>query len=280
MYDAGSARAANDALWRAWSRRLREAGINVPEGLGLERVRSPEETWRHPDTLIAQACSLPWVLFLQESSRIFAIPRYRVPGCEGLGYRSVLVVRVGSEREDLEGYGGSVVAVNGTNSHSGHTVWSMELARQSLPMPFFATARISGSHAESLRMVAEGNADIAAIDCVALAHLRADGNPYLPRVRAIGETPSAPALPLITSATRDASVDSILFQTLFDVIGDAECSAACEALFLGVPGRPDDVECGEFERIRRAWRLASKAGIATEWQHPEPRSAACADPPA
>ncbi len=33
----------------------------------------------------------------------------------------------------------------------------------------------SGSHLESCRMVAEGEADVAGIDCVTLEHIRLDG---------------------------------------------------------------------------------------------------------
>jgi ABC-type phosphate/phosphonate transport system substrate-binding protein len=64
---------------------------------------------------------------------------------------------------------------------------------------FFASTVRTGSHLRSLRMIAEGDADVAAIDCVTFA-LTQDHLPDLAkRVHVIGVTASAPGLPLIAS---------------------------------------------------------------------------------
>ncbi len=67
------------------------------------------------------------------------------------------------------------VAGNEWASFSGHIALRAHLAglRAGAPEPFFAAAVISGSHRESARLVARGEADLAALDAVAWALLRA-----------------------------------------------------------------------------------------------------------
>ena len=68
----------------------------------------------------------------------------------------------------LEDCADKTVVINGPNSNSG-----MNLLRASVQpyiaagkSAYFGSTLVSGGHIESLRAVAEGHADIAAIDCV------------------------------------------------------------------------------------------------------------------
>ncbi len=263
MYDEGRASAANDALWRVWSRALGVRGICPPES--LDRSRGVDLVWKDPALLMAQTCSLPYVLFLEGSARIFAFPQYSAAGCGEASYSSVIVVQGNLPGEDLSEFAGATVAMNGRHSQSGHATLMMELERRGLPIPFFARARVSGSHSASLRMLAEGAADIAAIDCVSYAHFRRNGNPDVARVRIIGRTPEAPAPPYITSRSREPGLNAVLFESLCEAIADPEARPACDALFLQGVVAPNAGILAGMEAVRSAGRRAGKAAIAREW---------------
>ena len=63
---------------------------------------------------------------------------------------------------------------------------------------FFGDVKVSGSHLESVAMVARGDADVAAVDCVAYALLKRYRPLALRGTRALCFTPHAPALPYIS----------------------------------------------------------------------------------
>ena len=65
---------------------------------------------------------------------------------------------------------------------------------------FFSEVVFSGSHRQSLRELQQENADIAAIDCVTYALLQRHQPQALAGLVAIGWSPAAPGLPLITPA--------------------------------------------------------------------------------
>ena len=220
MYDEGRASAANDALWRIWVRMLGGRGIHAPES--LDRSGSPWAVWKDPALLMAQTCSLPYVDFLEGSVRIFAFPQYSAAGCGEATYSSVIVVRSDLPGEDLAEFAGSTVAVNDRRSQSGYATLLMELERRGLPIPYFGRARLSGSHSASIRMLAEGAADIAAIDCVSFAHFQRNGDPDTGAVRVIGRTPEAPAPPYITSGNREPELSAILHESLRETIAEPE----------------------------------------------------------
>ena len=263
MYDEGRASAANDALWRIWAQVLGARGLCVPKS--LDRSRGVDLIWKDPALLMAQTCSLPYVGFLEGSVRIFAVPQYSVSGCGEATYRSVILVQGNLPGEDLSEFAGATVAVNGPHSQSGHTTLMMELERRGLPIPFFDRALISGSHSASIRLLAEGAADIAAIDCVSFAHFQRDGGPDVARVRVIGQTPAAPAPPYITSCSREPSIDAILYESLCETIADPKARHAREALFLDGVVAPNEVIHAGMEAVRSAGCRAGKVRIAREW---------------
>ena len=268
MYDEGRAAGANDALWRRWSQALEAHGIAAPEF--LDRPHDLEALWLDPELLVAQICSLPCVLHMEAAVRIFAFPGYSSPGCGKGRYSSHIVVRENLPGEDLSEFAGAVFAVNDPHSQSGHMAMVMELDRCGLPMPFFGEARVSGAHRESIRMLAEGVADIAAIDCNSFRHFQVNGNPQVDQVRIIGRTPAAPAPPFVTSANREPEVDEILYKTLCETIADRAVRDACEALFLDSVEPPHALGDTGMEEVRAAWHRVGGEQIAREWVPPRP----------
>ena len=84
-------------------------------------------------------------------------------------YYSDIVVRVGRPWRSLADLRGRSWAYNDPDSHSGYNVVRAALARRGWTDGFFGRVVQSGYHQRSLRMVAAGEVDAAAIDCQVLA---------------------------------------------------------------------------------------------------------------
>ena len=203
---------------------------------------------------MGQTCSLPCVDFLEESARVFAFPQYSATGCGAATYSSFLVVRSDLPGEELAEFAGATATVNDPHFQSGHTSLVMELERGGHRMPFFGRARVSRAHSASIRMLAEGAADIAAIDCVSYAHFQRNGDPDVGAVRIIGRTPEAPAPPYITFGSREPDINAILYESL------------CEAWRIRKPD-PRARYCSSrrrFSRMRRSmqeWKRFVLRGV-------------------
>ena len=202
MYDLPWLQAANDDLWAAVSARLRAAGIDTPHT--LTRPADLGALWRAPGLVLAQSCGYPLITTLRGAVQVVATPRYRAQGCLGALHRSAIIVGADSKVGQLSELRGGRCAVNALDSNSGMNLLRAEVAEVAGGARFFSAVSITHSHLESLARVAAGGADVAAIDCVTLAHLRQGGS-ALGGVRVLGWTRATPGLPLVTNAAANPS---------------------------------------------------------------------------
>lgn len=194
MYDTPATRSANDRLWQNIRQNLKRG----PKS--LDRSGDPEALWSHPDLLLSQTCGMPYRLQLHGHVRLVATPDYDVSQCPPGYYKSHLVVRVAEARSSLADFRSATLARNSALSQSG---WAALLST-------FKDAGISpeghvidtGSHRDSIRSVASGMADIAAIDAITWALLARDTSDTV-GVRILCSTLPTPGLPLITSASEN-----------------------------------------------------------------------------
>lgn len=232
MYDFPWTASALDALWAATSARLTEAGLPAPAT--LTRDRPPEDMWRDPGLILGQTCGYPYRKFLHGSVDIVATPIFAFDGCEGADHCSFLVVRGDDARRTLAEFRGARAAINSRDSNTGMNLFRAAVAPLAAGRPFFAGVVVTGAHAASLAAIANGEADIAAIDCVSYA-LLAKGRPELVAdVATIGRTPSSPGLPLIASAMTAANDRAKLRQYFFETLADPTVAGALAA--LGITG--------------------------------------------
>jgi ABC-type phosphate/phosphonate transport system substrate-binding protein len=232
MYDFAELRPATDALWTAIAARLRARGVEAPDS--LTRDAPLEALWTDPDLLLAQTCGYPLVTTLKGRVTLVATPCYRAPGCAGASYRSALVVRAGDPAAGLADLQGRSCAINDMASNSG-----MNLLRQAVraltggsPRFFFGETLITGAHAQSVRAVARGGADVAAIDCVTWAHLTHLRPAETAPLRVLAWTAPSPGLPLITALDTDAATRSALCRALDEVARDPALAAVRDQLRL------------------------------------------------
>jgi ABC-type phosphate/phosphonate transport system substrate-binding protein len=231
MYDFPDLAAAHDAWWHALAERLGDAGIpHLPQS--LNRTLGHHELWRHPRLLLGQACEYPLATTFHPWARPLASPRYAAPGCEGSRYRSAVVVRRDHPAATLIDLRGSRCVINEPHSNSGMNLLRAVIAPIALRRPFFGSVSISGSHWQSARQLADGSADVAAIDCVTYAHLQRFDAALVARLRILDWTPASPSLPLITARSTDEPTRQALRDALAGVAADPGCQAICASLRL------------------------------------------------
>jgi ABC-type phosphate/phosphonate transport system substrate-binding protein len=256
MYDFPPLRAATDDFWSAVAARLRAAGVDDVPSV-LTRDIGHVETWRDPRLLFGQACQYPLASAWHEAVRLVAIPAYAAPGCEGSRYRSAVIVRADDPAQRLGDLRGRRCAVNERSSNSGSNLLRAAIAPLADHGRFFASVELTGGHLASVRAVAEGRADAAAIDCVSYAHIRRFTAQLTARLRILDWTPSSPGLPYVTARAGDASIVAALRAALALVLADPALAAVRDALLLsGVDFTVDE----DYIEVRQLARDALERG--------------------
>ena len=193
----------------------------------LTRNTDPTKLWRSENQFVSQSCGWPLVTQLGETVRVVGAFRQTTPESAGHFYRSVVVGRVDGTPFDFQG---SVAAVNELESLSG---WISLIAAIHGPQETWrGDFKVSGSHAKSVRMLNRGEADIASIDSVTLAHLRRIDPQAINSLFVICNGPLVPCLPIITHRSVSDSQISELRQALSESTRDPSIAAATSALFI------------------------------------------------
>jgi ABC-type phosphate/phosphonate transport system substrate-binding protein len=258
MYDFPELRSAHDALWSAIAERLIASGVRAVPRL-LTRNLEHRDIWRHPRLLLAQACEYPLARSFGEHVTIVATPRYSAPGCEGILYQSAVVVRADDPAASLADTRGRRCVVNEIDSNSGMNLLRAALAPLARGMRFFGSVTLSGSHRRSVALIAANQADIAAIDCVTFAHLRAIDPALMGQVRVLCWTPPSPCLPLVTGRRTSEHTRDRLRSALAAVFADSALAPVRQRLLLdGIDLAPDVT----LSRVLKLEREAVELGYA------------------
>lgn len=199
MYDFGAAMAANDRLWALIRDGLRARGIAAPEALTRgEGAYWP--AWEAPDLVLSQTCGYPFRAKLHRRVTYVGTPDYGVEGCPPGHYRSVFVVRADDPRQTLADFNRAPFAYNEDLSQSGWAAPQTHAAKLGLRLP---PALKTGGHRLSALALAEGHADIAALDAVTW-ELMQDTDTTPAALRVIAATDPTPGLPYIAAHGADA----------------------------------------------------------------------------
>ena len=231
MYDWPEVRAATDAWWAGLARHLKAEGFrDVP--LALDREGDRNAQWRSPGLLLSQTCGYPLTHALAGFVEVVAQPTYAAEGCEEGQYRSAIIVNAAGGPERPEDLRGATAAYNSTDSLSGHLALKAVFGPLSRDGRFFGRTVESGGHVRSMEMVAGGEADVAAVDCVSLAFARAHRPAITERLKVIAWSPPAPALPYVTAAGRPAPEMARLKRAITAASADPVLSACRDVLLL------------------------------------------------
>ena len=231
MYDLPELEAANDEIWAALAARLQAAGVDgVPQTLA--RGGSLASLWADPQLLLAQTCGYPLIKGEIGPIQLVATPAYHAPGCEGPFHRSVVVVRADHAAASLADMRGTACALNDPSSNTGMNLLRSEVARLARGRAFFERIVVTGSHAASAEAVAEGTADLAALDVVTFAQLTRHRPQLMRRLKPLAWTTRSPGLPLITSVHTDRATLQALRDGLDEIARDPALRSARAELML------------------------------------------------
>jgi len=184
-------------LGQAYEALLFAVAQEAGEAICLESPSDLPSFWRRRDLLLSQTCGYPYMTQLRGHVTLVATPCYNFAGCSGSDYSSVIVVREDADVGGLADARGLVVAVNDLNSNSGMNVLRHAVAPLARDGRFFGKVIQSGSHAASVRMVRQGAADIAAVDCVTWGYLAQEDAGAVRGLKVLRYSVASPGLPLI-----------------------------------------------------------------------------------
>ncbi len=197
MYDWPEVETQTDQLGNLLATLLKDNGINCPSTLDRETASST--VWTSGKCLLSQTCGWPFISHLYEHVSLITTPVYDIDGCSGTTHRSRLVCRGNDKRGALAEFKEATVAINELDSQSGHQAMKSALTAASLPAPFFSKGIVSGAHRQSIKLVADGQADICAVDPVSWQFALRYEKAVTDSLRVIGEGPEIPGLPLVCS---------------------------------------------------------------------------------
>lgn len=184
--------------------------------------------WRHPDLLFAQSCWGPLeTTGLGEHVTILGQPDYSgFEGGEGEFYSSAIVMRVGDEGAadmpapldgaamlPLDRLEGKRLGYNEPHSMSGLLALTQDLANAGQGPAVFSRRIETGGHRASIRAVAAGMADVAAIDCRSWALAR-QFEPAAAELVVVGWTARRKGLPLICGVRLPDAIRTVLVEAL------------------------------------------------------------------
>jgi hypothetical protein len=206
MYDLPQMQAANDRFWVLIRDGLRRAGQPAPESL-TRGTDAYWPAWTSPDLVLSQTCGLPYRARFHGKVTLIGTPDYGLDGCPPGHYRSLFVARTSDTRKTLADFQGATLAYNEDLSQSGWAAPSNHVAGTGL---VWSGLLRTGAHIASSRAVADGRADLAAIDALTWELLKRYEE-WPTQLSVIEATAPTPALPYIARAGADADL-------LFDVV--------------------------------------------------------------
>lgn len=207
MYDWPEVSPAWDRLWALVRTELAAHGLEAQRG--LQRGPDHETQWTDPQLLLGQTCGWPFVSRLRDSVVPFARFDFGLGGRPG-DYHSVFITRNGEDPADLIADDDAAIAMNSWESQSGFRALSeLYAAPASLPP---SRVLVTGGHRNSIRAVAAGEAQLAAIDAQSF-RLALVNEPAAAMVKVVGRSSDVPGLPLITAVAFAARAGDLFAAT-------------------------------------------------------------------
>ncbi|MBI4983786.1 MAG: PhnD/SsuA/transferrin family substrate-binding protein [Rhodocyclales bacterium] len=219
-------------------------------------------------------CGLPYVhSFLQGKYSLLAIPvsatrtgqlpdasagYEKTPG----KYYSYTIVHKDSKVRSWADLKGKRYAFNDVNSNSGYNMPRYKLVQLGAKSwnDWFSKVIVSGSHEESIRMVARGVVDASSVDSLVLDYDRINGNPDAGNVRIIEQLfpGGAGAPPVVVGNRIDPALRQAVQAALLNMHKDeAGRQILAKALLL----RFDPPDDRNYDDIRRMDNAARSAGF-------------------
>ena len=224
MYQRPQLVGAHDRYWNLIRNGLLQSGIDSP--VDLAQHADEFATWTDPSLVLSQTCGMPYRNGLHRQVALVGTPDFGVDGCAPGFYRSAFIARRDDPRTRLEDFAYATFAYNQGQSQSGLSAAYHHVSE----LGFWFEHRLhTGQHLASAFAVAQGRADIAAIDAVTWRLIR-DHESFATDLKVIDWTTPTPGLPYITRPGADTAA-------LFAAVAHAiQALAVDDRLALGLRG--------------------------------------------
>jgi ABC-type phosphate/phosphonate transport system substrate-binding protein len=226
---------------------MRAAGMTAPDSL----TRGPDAywpAWGAPDLVLSQSCGFPYRAKLHGKVTLIGTPDFGVQGCAPGYYRSVFVAGKSDPRRDVMQFDGASLAFNEDLSQSG---WAAPQNFARIHGLSLRPTLRTGGHLLSARAVAEGRAEIAALDAITWEMIQRH-EPFAAHLQVVGVTNPTPGLPYIGALGVDAGVMFDVIAAAIAALPDADKTALClrglvkidAQTYLAVPTPPTPFDLG------------------------------------
>lgn len=229
MYGLPELRAETDGLWQSILSGLHYRGAKpLVDFLRPSTYEETDVILRHPRLLLSQTCWGPISCGVAPELHILAQPDFSDHlGGMGPHYRSAIIAtgrgpnmtppKSGEASLPLDAMLGKRLAFNDRVSLSGYLSITADVtAKTGQRKAFYSKGVHSGSHRNSVALVAAGEADIAAIDCKTWDLVQRFDD-AAKQVRVIGWTQARKGLPYVCSPSLDETLKRLLTETLLDL---------------------------------------------------------------
>jgi len=211
-YDLPMTHRALDAFWSVLREELSRHGI-APLPDRLDRETPLDVQWSNPELLVSQCCGLDLLTAAGRMLAPIARPIFSDLDVAPGNYFSHIVMAASIRALPNR------IAINSRSSRSGcaallEWMWARGWCHKEIVL--------SGSHANSLTLIRNGQADIAAIDAHSWTRLDPRG------VRIVGRSASAPSPPFVCH--RDRLADALAIRAAL------ECAVSRAGDLIGVRG--------------------------------------------
>lgn len=224
MYARPETDAALGRYWALIRKALAARGIASP--VTLSNTTESFAVWTDPALVLSQTCGMPFRTRLHDKVTLVGTPDFGVEGCPPGYYRSAIVVRAEDDRATLADFAAARFTYNETLSQSGFA--AIHAAARAAGF-WFGDRSQSHGHVRSARAVAEGRADIAALDAVTWRLIR-QFEPCADQLRVLEWTEPTPGLPYITARGMDGAA-------VFEAVAEAMAAlSAPDRAALGLQG--------------------------------------------
>ena len=208
MYQRPENKAAHNRYWQIIAANLNRNGIDAPTHLS---ECDDNNHWLRTDLVLSQTCGMPYRLSLHSKVQLVGTPDFGTPSCPAGYYNSVFIINTQDTRTKLSGFKTAQIAVNEMTSQSGFAAPQNAAKKTGFQ---FNNITLSGGHATSAKMVATGQADIAAIDAETWRNIQKYDD-FATELRVLCSTEPTPALPYICAVGLDKA---IIAQAITDAI--------------------------------------------------------------
>lgn len=171
------------------------------------------------DNRLSHICGYPLVERFAGKFQPLCAPYFDIDGYKGAEYFSHFLVRQDQDSgiNSIPDSKGFIAAINSLDSNSGMSVLRHEVEKVrglGAIENFFKSLHISGSHANSIRSIVDGDADIASVDASTYYYLKKIKPELEDQLKIVGRSIKTPSPPLVTHTSNPLCAPSELADAL------------------------------------------------------------------